>query len=52
MSKSVGKGSIVIGCLLLLLTFISVICGGAAMDKMRTTVVDVTVGLWTLYVSG
>ena len=42
---------IVIGCLLLALTLISVICGGVAMKKMESTTVKVTTGLWTLYVS-
>lgn len=50
-SKGARVASIVIGCLLLALTLISVICGGVAIGKMQSTTVEVTVGLWTLYVS-
>ena len=51
MSKSVSMGSIVVGSLLLVLTLISVICGGVAVGKMRSSPAAATVGLWSLYVS-
>jgi hypothetical protein len=50
MSKSVGVGSIVIGCTLLVLTLISVISGAVAMSKL-TSPAAVSIGLWGLYVS-
>ncbi len=50
MSQSVSVSSMVIGCSLLVLTLISVICGGVAVSKM-TRPADATVGLWGLYVS-
>ena len=50
MSNGVGVGAIVIGCTLLVLTFISVVCGGVAMGKM-TSPAAVSIGLWGFYVS-
>ena len=50
MSVGVTKGSIAIGCSLLVLTLISAICGGVAMSRMSSPVA-VSIGLWGLYVS-
>ena len=51
MSKSVRMGSVVTGCLLLVLTLISVICAGIVISKMKVPEVPVSVGFWGLYVS-
>ena len=50
MSKGVGMGSIVVGCSLLVLTLICVICGGVAVSKVSAEP-SATAGLWSLYVS-
>ena len=50
MSKGIRVGTITIGCSLLVLTFISMICGIVAMSKMSTPIA-VSIGLWGLYVS-
>lgn len=50
MSKGVGVGSIAVGCSLLVLTLISVICGAVAVSKISAEA-GATVGLWSLYVS-
>jgi hypothetical protein len=50
MSKSVSMGSIVIGCILLVLTLISVICGGVVTSKL-TGRAGFNIGFWGLYVS-
>ena len=50
MSNGVRVGTIVIGCTLLVLTFISVVCGCVAMGKM-TSPAAVSIGLWGFYVS-
>ena len=50
-SKSVSMGSIVTGCSLLVLTSISVICGGVVMSRLTKNAAFVSVGLWGLYVS-
>ena len=51
MPKSVRMGSVVTGCLLLVLTLISVICGGIVMSKMTRPEGLVSIGFWGLYVS-
>ncbi len=51
MSKSIGVGSIVVGCLLLLLTLISVICGGVAISSFGGREAASSIGLAGLYVS-
>ena len=51
MSNSVGVGSIVVGCLLLLLTLISVICGGVAISSFGGGAAASSIGLAGLYVS-
>lgn len=50
MSKGVGMGSIVVGCSLLVLTLICVICGSVAVSKVSAEP-SATAGLWSLYVS-
>ena len=50
MSRGVGVGSIVIGISLLVLAFISLICGAVVVSKM-TKPAAVSIGLWGLYVS-
>jgi hypothetical protein len=50
MSNGIRVGSITIGCSLLVLTFLSMICGIVAMSKMSSPVA-VSIGLWGLYVS-
>jgi hypothetical protein len=50
MSKGVRVGTITIGCSLLVLTFVSMICGSVAMSRMSSPIA-VSVGLWGLYVS-
>ena len=51
MSKSVSVGSIVTGCLLLVLTLISVIFGCVVLSKEPTNATLGSLGLWALYVS-
>lgn len=52
MSNGVGMGSIVIGCSLLVLTLISVICGAVTVNKITAQAeAAASVGLWSLYVS-
>ncbi len=50
MSQGVGVGSIVIGISLLVLTLISIICGGVAIGKMSSPAA-VSIGFWGIYVS-
>jgi hypothetical protein len=50
MSHGIRVGTITIGCSLLVLTFVSMICGSVAMSKMSTPIA-VSIGLWGLYVS-
>ncbi len=50
MSQGVGVGSTVIGISLLVLTLISIICGGVAIGKMSSPAA-VSIGLWGIYVS-
>ncbi|CAB4016165.1 ---NA---, partial [Paramuricea clavata] len=49
MSNGIRVGSITIGCSLLVLTFLSMICGIVAMSKMSTPVARASIGLWGLY---
>ena len=49
MSNGVSIGSIVTGCLLLVLTLISVTCGGVVMSKLTRPVAGVSIGFWGLY---
>ena len=51
MSRGVGVGSIVIGISLLVLTLISIICGGVAIGKLSSGHAGVSIGLWGIYVS-
>jgi hypothetical protein len=54
MSNGIRVGSITIGCSLLVLTFLSMICGIVAMSKMSHVTHGpnaVSIGLWGLYVS-
>ena len=51
MSKGVSIGSIVTGCLLLLLTLISVISGCVVMINLTEPEAGVSIGLWGFYVS-
>ena len=51
MSKGVSIGSIVTGCLLLLLTLISVISGRVVMINLTKPNAGVSIGLWGFYVS-
>ena len=49
MSKGVSMGSIVSGCLLLVLTLISVVCGSVVMSKMTRPAAGVSIGFWGFY---
>ena len=51
LSKGISTGLIVTGCLLLVLTLISVICGGVVISKMKRPEGSVSIGFWGLYVS-
>ena len=48
-SRSVSKGLIVTGCSLLVLTLISIICGGVVMSKVTIPAAIYSVGLWGFY---
>ena len=49
--KCLSISSIVIGCLLLMLTLISVVCGGLVVNNIIDPPAYARVGLWGLYVS-
>ncbi|XP_028402694.1 uncharacterized protein LOC114525514 [Dendronephthya gigantea] len=49
MRKDVAVAAMVIGCTLLVLTVISVICGSVAMSKLSSPAAYVSIGIWALY---